>query len=250
MAHEELARELWLEHITDPSERTLEMLVIHYEPLARFLARRAKMKAPPHQGFDELLSFAHVGLLDAIRKFDISREIKFDTYATRRITGEIIDGQRKLDPLTRRERRAVKEYELALELLTIALGRTATAGEIAEELGTDVASVRLYGVLRQSTNASLEDNGHTSEARGATREPLTSQEDDLDVDLRRQEIQQLLARALPRLEARERALVVMYYVEGRSYTQIADALGLRENRCRQIRKEILSRLVSTEQVSA
>ena len=98
---------LWQVYAEDGDPVALEALVIHYEPLARYLARRALAKAPAHQDAEDLISYAHRGLLDAILKFEPGRGLKFETYASRRIGGEIIDGLRRQDPLTRTTRQRV-----------------------------------------------------------------------------------------------------------------------------------------------
>lgn len=214
----------------------LEALVIHYEPLARYLARRALVKAPPHQEAADLISYAHHGLLDAIRKFEPARGLKFETYASRRIAGEIIDGQRKQDPLSRPIRRRVRALRDAQQLLWDRLGRQGTLDELAEELGENVFAVRQLMVQQQTLTRELDDL--TAEALHTA-----SFEADLEFEEYQSEVRNGLARLLPRLSDRHRAFVVMHYVDRRSLRDIGKAFGISDARCGQIRREVIQTLV-------
>src|SRR4051812_12753057 len=137
-----------------------------YAGLAGYLGRKALAKAPPYQDREDILSYAHHGLLDAIQRFKPAMGVKFETYATRRITGAIIDGQRRQDPLARQTRRKVKIVEASIEQLWDESDRDPTIEDIADRAKMSVAEVRASLVAQQSLNASLDTEHSQVEARG------------------------------------------------------------------------------------
>lgn len=229
---------LWMQHMEVPSEDTLEALYLNYEPLARYLAQRALAKAPPYQDREDILSYAHHGLLDAIHRFEPQRGLKFETYATRRITGAIIDGQRKQDPLSRAARKRVKDLLLAQSALAELYDREPTLEEIALEMDTDVEEVRQILVTQKSVNASIE--VMLEPERGAHDVTLNDNmvigPDESSLEL--QSITEALSLLLSRLPDRDRAFMVFHYCERRSLRDTAKELGVTEVRTGQLRKEI------------
>lgn len=240
---------LWTAHFTNPTPATLEALVLQYEPLAAYLARRALAKAPAWQDRDEILSFAHDGLLDAIAKFRPDGGAKFETYATRRIGGAIIDWQRRMDPLTRPQRKAVKALDATINALENELGREVTTAEVAERMDIDETTVLHLLVIQQSLEGSIDDlidkygvaEGHywNFETRFGF-----DQEDDSDLSYQLDEIRHHLARSLTHLLPWQRAFMVWHYCEEMSLRELARMLGLHESRCSQFRTDILRRIRS------
>lgn len=231
---QELLDALWTEHVTQPTEETLEQLVIAYVPLARYLAQRALAKAPPHQDREDILSYAHHGLLDAIGRFEPGRGFKFETYATRRIAGAIIDGQRRQDPLSRSLRKRVKEMSRAVDLLHDALEREPTLQEIADQMGVGEAEVRQLQLAQKSLNSSLD--ALMEPERGGFDQSV---EGGHEVEIRMDEIRNALAPLLSRLTSRERAFLVYHYCEQMTLREVAKCLGLHETRTGQLRTEIM-----------
>lgn len=232
------ATPFWEAHLADPTEQTLEALYVHYEPLAKYLAQRALAKAPPYQDRDDILSYAHHGLLDALARFEYGR-VQFETYATRRITGAIIDGQRKQDPLSRAARKRVKDLMAATKKLAEALDREPTLEEIADATGLELAEIKLTLVTQKSLNASIE--VMVDPERGAHDETFNAAmvvgHDESSIEL--ENIREALAVLLARLPDRDRAFMVFHYCEQQSLRETASRLGLTEVRGGQLRKEII-----------
>lgn len=247
--HEDLTDEgLWRAHLEAPSEETLEALVTRYEPLARYLAKKALAKAPPWQDREDILSFAHHGLLDAIRLFDANKGAKFETYATQRISGAIIDHQRRMDPLTRNQRKAVKDLEAALAELEGELSRTPTEHELAERLGISVDDVRGAYYDRQSLPGSLEEQLENAEGRATNTEvgysPLQAHADsEAEVVSQLVEAREHLSRRIARLPRWQRSLLIWHYCENMSLKDLSRLLALTEPRCSQLRAETLRQLI-------
>lgn len=242
-----VAEELWARHVEAPSAETEEALVVHYEPLARYLARRALAKAPAYQDREDILSYAHHGLLDALSRFEPGRGLKFETYATRRIAGAIIDGQRKQDPLTRSARRQVKEMAAIRERLELELEREPSIEELAEALGVEPIVVRQLVLTQMSLNASLDDllevhHGQPDGGNDVIGGLASGSGTELGVEM--DELRSLLSHRLPRLGARELRFVHLYYCEYHTLREVAQILGMHESRAGQIRTEIMRALAT------
>ena len=233
MTDEELSQ-LWAWYSDDHAPEALEMLVAHYEPLARYLTRRALAKAPPHQDKEDLLSYAHHGLLDAIRKFDPERGFKFETYASRRITGSIIDGLRSQDPLSRPVRKRVSALRDAQLRHWEQVGRSPTVEELAADIGESVDAVRELLVHQQTLTKELDQTVAESHYTDGDAEAVLEEEG----------LVHGLANLLPRLSERDRVFVVLYYVDKMSLRDTGKVLGISDSRCAQIRREALQSLLS------
>jgi RNA polymerase sigma factor for flagellar operon FliA len=203
-----------------------ELLVRTYLGLAGALARKAIKRAPAHQDQDDIISFARYGLLDAINKFNPDAGVKFETYATQRIAGEIIDEQRRADPLTRDTRRLVK----LVERTQAEADRTLTSEEIAERIGETPQTVRRLMVERQSMAVELD----------ADAEAITRDETALAGHLA--DFQRRLATRMAHLPDRHMSLLVAYYVGGRGVKETAAYLGIQTGMVSRIRSEALTRL--------
>lgn len=231
---------LWDAHQAAPTEETLEALYCHYEPLARYLAQKQLAKAPPHQDREDMISYAHHGLLNALGRFEPGRGVKFETYATRRITGAIIDGLRNQDPLSRPARKKVKDLVTVTRKLAEELDREPSLEEVAAATGIALTEIRRTLVTQKSLNASLEvimDRSTPGGHSDITDPSLIVDHDDSGIQL--DSIREALAMLLARLPDRDRAFVVFHYCEGNSLRETASRLGLTEVRGGQLRKEII-----------
>jgi RNA polymerase sigma factor for flagellar operon FliA len=242
MTPEELApfwQELWA-----GNESAREVLVRQFLPLANYLARRALSKAPPHQDAEDIHSYAHHGLLDAISKFRPDAGAKFETYATRRIQGAILDGQRFQDPLTRSARRAVKVMEVAVDELWTQLGREPTVTEIAAKAGLTENQIRHARLEQQTMNASLEvlegkDFG-TDDYLIDSRMEHHSNEGDAEVHAQVQEVATMVAQRLAHMPGRERAFTLLFYCDHLSMKESGEQLDLGSDWCNKTRSSVLS----------
>ena len=109
--------ELWKEFKADGESAVRERLILHYAPLVKYVAGRVGVGLPPNIEQADLVSYGIFGLIDAIEKFDLSRAIKFETYAISRIKGAIIDELRSIDWIPRSIRSKAREVERAYAAL-------------------------------------------------------------------------------------------------------------------------------------
>lgn len=230
LTDDELA-EVWAVYLDSQDLDAMDLLVRQYAGLANYLARRALAKAPAHQDPEDILSYAQHGLIDAVRRFSPEHGVKFETYATRRISGAIVDGQRKQDPLARTTRRKVKLVEAAMTTLWERLQRDPTVEEIANEIGDTAEGVRKALVDQKSLNGSLDVDHGPQDTLGVNSEA--------EVQVHLAEVRVRVAERLAKLPPRARAFVVVYYCEATNLKDTSTTLGISGELCRQTRNQIL-----------
>ena len=135
---------LWEEYQKTPSQELREQLILGYAQLVKLVAGRLSMYLGHNVEFDDLVSYGIFGLIDAIDKFDMDKNVKFETYASLRIRGAILDQIRKMDWIPRTVRQRQRRVEDAIKSVEMKTGRTATDEEIAQELGISVNTVKYH----------------------------------------------------------------------------------------------------------
>lgn len=233
LSDDELA-EVWAVYGETQNSDAMELLMRQYSSLASYLARRALAKAPAYQDSEDILSYAQHGLIDAIQRFDPEQGVKFETYATRRISGAIVDGQRKQDPLARATRRKVKLVQAAIDELWERLQRDPTMEEIADTIGEDVAAVRQALLHQKSLAGSLDVENSVMETRG--------QDSEAEVMLHLTDARVRVAERLAKLPPRARAFVIAFYCDGANLKEAGERMGISSELCRQTRIQLLARL--------
>src|SRR5438552_4169530 len=146
-------RELWRRYKQEGDDRARERLVVAYSPLVKFIAGRMASGLPAHVEESDLISYGLLGLISAIERFDLSREIKFETFAMTRIKGSIIDELRSLDWVPRSVRAKAREIEKANAKLEHQLHRAPTDAEVAKEL--DMTLEEFNEALTRISNSSV-----------------------------------------------------------------------------------------------
>src|SRR5204862_7051132 len=126
--------DLWRRYKSSGDERARERLVVAYSPVVKYVAGRMSSGLPAHVEEAELISYGLGGLITAIERFDLDRQIKFETYAITRIRGAIIDELRTLDWVPRSVRARAREIERANSKLEHELQRAPSDEEMASQL--------------------------------------------------------------------------------------------------------------------
>ncbi|MFF3496300.1 RNA polymerase sigma factor WhiG [Streptomyces sp. NPDC002795] len=232
--------ELWRSYKATGDERLREQLILHYSPLVKYVAGRVSVGLPPNVEQADFVSSGVFGLIDAIEKFDIEREIKFETYAITRIRGAMIDELRALDWIPRSVRQKARNVERAYATLEAQLRRTPSESEVAAEMG--VALEELHAVFSQLSLANvvaLEELLHVGGEGGGDRlsvlDTLEDHAADNPVEVAEdRELRRFLARAINTLPEREKTVVTLYYYEGLTLAEIGNVLGVTESRVSQI----------------
>jgi RNA polymerase sigma factor FliA len=244
-AVEAAIRELWREFKDTADPRLRERLILHYSPLVKYVAGRVGVGLPPNIEQADLVSYGIFGLIDAIEKFDISRAIKFETYAISRIKGAIIDELRAIDWIPRSVRYKAREVEKAYAALEARLHRTPTEPEVAEELGIGLDELHtIFGQVSFVNVIALDELLNVGGERGDKVSLVDTLEDTRAEDpvaaFETEETKYLLARAINTLPEREKIVVTLYYYEGLTLAEIGQVLGVTESRiCQMHTKAVL-----------
>ena len=237
--------ELWREFKETADQRLRERLILHYSPLVKYVAGRVGVGLPPNIEQADLVSYGIFGLIDAIVKFDISRAIKFETYAISRIKGAIIDELRAIDWIPRSVRFKAREVEKAYAALESRLHRTPTEPEVAEELGITLEELHtIFSQVSFVNVIALDELLNVGGERGDKLSLVDTLEDTKAEDpvqaFETEETKYLLARAINTLPEREKIVVTLYYYEGLTLAEIGQVLGVTESRiCQMHTKAVL-----------
>lgn len=232
-------KELWRRCKEEGDERARERLVVAYSPLVKYVAGRMAAGLPSHVDEGDLISYGLIGLIGSIERYDLDREIKFETYAVSRIKGAIIDELRSLDWVPRSVRAKARDVEKVHSELENRLGRTPTEEEMAAKLGVDVEDFR--NTLLEIANSSvlaLDDLWTVADPDGGQVSLLDTIRDPHAVDpeeaIDTVELKDRLAEAIEALPDRERLVIALYYYEALTLREIGEVLGVTESRVSQL----------------
>jgi RNA polymerase sigma factor FliA len=242
-------QDLWKRYKASGDERARERLVVAYSPLVKYVAGRMGSGLPAHVEEADLISYGLGGLITAIQRFDLSREIKFETYAITRIRGAIIDELRTLDWVPRSVRARAREFERVNMKLEAKLQRAPTDDEMASQLGISVQDFQDALVqISNSTIVALDELWHVSDASGDQVSLLDTIPDtnapDPQMLIDQSELRDRIADAIAALPEREKLVVALYYYENLTLREIGEVLGVTESRVSQLHTKAVLRLRS------
>jgi RNA polymerase sigma factor for flagellar operon FliA len=237
--------DLWARYVVDRDSGLRDRLILHYAPLVKYVAGRVGSGLPAHVEQADLVSYGTFGLIDAITRFEPSREIKFESYAMARIRGAIIDELRSTDWIPRSVRMKARQFERTVATLEAALQRSPTEEEIAAEMDMDVEDVRKFLGQLSLVNVVALDELLVDDDGSAPRLVDTLQDSsarDPQAMAEHGEARQLLARAVEQLPDREKVVVSLYYFEGLTLSEIGRVLGVTESRICQLHTKAVLQL--------
>jgi RNA polymerase sigma factor for flagellar operon FliA len=242
-------KDLWRRYKNDGNDKAREQLVVAYSPLVKYVAGRMSSGLPAHVEEADLISYGLLGLINAIERFDLTREIKFETYAITRIKGAIIDELRALDWVPRSVRARAREIEKAHAKLEHQLHRTPTDDEMARELKISTTEFQDALVkISTSTVVALDELWAVSDSSGDAVSLLDTLQDpdapDPEQLLAQSEVKDRLADAIAALPEREKLVIALYYYENLTLREIGEVLGVTESRISQLHTKAVLRLKS------
>ncbi len=232
-------KELWRLCKEEGDERARERLVVAYSPLVKYVAGRMAAGLPSHVEEGDLISYGLIGLIGAIERYDLDREIKFETFAVSRIKGAIIDELRSLDWVPRSVRAKARDVERAHTALENELQRSPSEEEMAVKLGVEVEDFRTTLLeIANSSVLALDDLWTIADADGGQISLLDTIRDPRAVDPQEEidtvELKDRLADAIESLPDRERLVIALYYYENLTLREIGEVLGVTESRVSQL----------------
>jgi RNA polymerase sigma factor for flagellar operon FliA len=242
-------KELWKNWLEKKDNFAANELVQNYMYLVSFHVERIAINLPNHVSRDDLESFALMGLYDALKKFELDRELKFDTYASFRIRGSIIDGLRKEDWLPRILREKTKQIEQVTQELIQTLQRMPKSNEIAEKMGitseeveTIVSDSLFSNVLSIDNQVNHDDDGSGEGIGYDVPDEANITPDDHILNL---ELREELVEGIKVLNDNEKHVISLFYQDELTMTEIGDVLELTTSRISQIHRNAIFKLRKT-----
>jgi RNA polymerase sigma factor for flagellar operon FliA len=228
-------------HEIDDVER--DRILLDHLPQVQYIARRIHDRLPPQVLLDDLVHSGILGLMDAVRKYDPSKNVQLKHYAEFRIRGAILDSLRQVDWSPRILRRQARRVEQAIASCKAQLGRNPTEPEIAGELEMSLENLQhLLGELRGLEIGSLQPEASDPAGEDSIEARVASSEEDPYQQTLRWEMTALLEEAIGELPHRERQVLVLYHFEELTMKEVGLMLGVGESRVSQIHTAALLRL--------
>lgn len=245
MAMDEAARKKLLEEYNATKSPELrEKIILEFAPLVKLVAGRLSMYLGYNVEYEDLVSYGIFGLIDAIDKFDCMKEIKFETYASLRIRGAILDQIRKMDWIPRTIRQRQKKIDCVMKEIEQIKGRSATDEEIALGLGISAdeyvdwqSQMKVTGLI--SLNEYMEQGSDVSQDYGRG---TASRFDSPEESLEKKELVKMLAEAMELLTEKERRVIELYYYEDLTLKEISSILEVSESRISQLHTRALQKM--------
>ena len=233
---------LWSEYQKKPTQEIREQLILAYAQLVKLVAGRLSMYLGHNVEFDDLVSYGIFGLIDAIDKFDMTKNVKFETYASLRIRGAILDQIRKMDWIPRTVRQRQRKIDEAIKQVEMRTGKAATDDEIAIELGISGDELTGWQSQLKVTNVvslnEFEETGQEPTFEGGNSSRFAQPEEVIE----EQELKQKLIEALDLLTEKERRVIELYYYEDLTLKEISLVLEVSESRVSQLHTKALLKM--------
>ncbi|MCU0810442.1 MAG: RNA polymerase sigma factor FliA [Thiobacillaceae bacterium] len=219
-----------------------EEQVNKYAPLVKRIAYHMMARLPASVEVDDLIQVGLIGLMDAVSRFDGTQGAQFESYATQRIRGAMLDELREADWLPRHVRQKSRQIETAIHTLQQRLGKPPTEQEISKEMGIPIDQYQ--GMLNDVKGSQLlyyEDFSDDDSANFLERYLVDGSSDPLAL-LEDEGFRASLIEAIHTLPERERSMMGMYYEQDMNLKEIGVVLGVSESRVCQLHSQAVARL--------
>ncbi|WP_127718028.1 FliA/WhiG family RNA polymerase sigma factor [Halobacteriovorax sp. HLS] len=220
-------------------------IIIEYAPLIKYIAQKIASRLPSNVELDDLISCGVIGLMDAIEKFDPSRDNKFKTYAEFRIRGSILDELRAQDWVPRSVREKAKLVERAYAKIEAAEGRPATDEEMCAELG--VNQDEFYDLINKAKSVSvLNIDDSASFNKGDKKLIAGLMEDSKNSNpftaVANKNSRDKIKEGIAQLPEKQRLVLSLYYYEDLNLKEIGQVLDVTESRVSQLHTQAIMKL--------
>lgn len=237
-------KKLLEEYSKSRSPETREKLILEYAPLVKVVAGRLSIYLGYNVEYEDLVSYGIFGLIDAIDKFDCFKEVKFETYASLRIRGAILDQIRKMDWIPRTIRQKQKKIEAVTREIEQSTGHAASDEEIAKGLGITgdeyldwQSQMKITGVV--SLNEYMEQGSDVPQDYSRR---TTSRFEAPEERVEKEELSKVLGEALQLLTEKEQKVITLYYYEELTLKEISSILEVSESRVSQLHTRALQKM--------
>lgn len=235
-------KKLWEKYSSEKTADLREQLILEYAPLVKVVAGRLSMYLGYNVEYDDLCSYGIFGLIDAIDKFDFCKDVKFETYASLRIRGSILDQIRKMDWIPRTVRQRQRDIDKAMHEIEIEKGHPATDEELAAKLGISGDELNDWQSQLKVTNVISLNEFMESGAEVPNERNLASHFETPEEVMDKKELKQKLMESLESLTEKEKQVILLYYYEELTLKEISYALEVSESRVSQLHTKALSKM--------
>jgi len=232
---------LWDDYRKQKSPDLRERIIIEYAGLVKIVAGRLSIYLGYNVEYDDLVGYGTFGLIDAIDKYDSEKGVKFETYASLRIRGAILDQIRKMDWIPRTLRQKQKKIDTAYQKIEYEQGRPATDEEVARELEISVDELETWQNQTKISNLiSLDDYMEQSDVQME----IANSEDYAQPEkiMEKQALKKILMETLETLTEKEKKVIVFYYYEDLTLKEISAILEVSESRISQLHTKALQKM--------
>ena len=227
------------------SSQEREHMILKFAPLVRYVVGRLAIVVPRVFDVDDLLSYGTIGLIEAVDRFDPTRGISFEAFASDRIRGSVIDALRAADWVPRSSRKRAKDIQKTMVVLEETLGRAPTDEEVAQELDLSMAQYHKAMADAVCTVISLQRAVRTGEDDSAAT-LLDIVPDDATLSpgqhLEENELHRAIVAGLQRLDDREKKVLALYYEHSLTLREISEVLEISESRVWQLHARAIMRI--------
>lgn len=239
--------ELWNDYKEKNSQVAKDKLLAEYSPLVKYTAQRMAVNLPRSVDIGDLIGTGVLGLIKAVETFDPSLGYKFETYASHKVRGAILDDLRAIDWVPRSVRQKSRKIQKTIAVLEQRLKRMPYDDEVASELGLSMSEYEsLLSDVAPATIVSLEESLPDSGGDSKTLTMLDTIEDPHGSnplkEISYQETKQILKQAIAELPEKERLVIALYHYEELTLKEIGEVLSITESRVSQIHSKAMLKL--------
>lgn len=235
-------QKLWEEYSKKRTPQLQEKIIIEYAGLVKLVAGRLSMYLGYNVDYDDLVGYGTFGLIDAVDKFDYSKGVKFETYASLRIRGAILDQIRKMDWIPRSIRQKQRKIDAACQNLELKYGRMPSDEEIAIELDITAEELDTWQNQTKVTNIISLDEFMDQGTESKVEQSLTAEYNQPERVLEKQELKEILIKTLESLTEKEKRVIILYYYEELTLKEISRILEVSESRISQLHTKALQKM--------
>jgi RNA polymerase sigma factor for flagellar operon FliA len=218
-------------------------LLKQHSSLVRRLAHQMIAKLPANVEIDDLIQVGMIGLHDALGRFDAAQGVQFETFATQRIRGAMLDELRGSDWMSRGNRRQQREIEAAVHKLEQRMGRPPHESEIAAEMGLSLTQYQeILTKVRGTQLVYLEDMSGDEGSDDFLDRHVSNEDANPLAMLQDHRMREALVEAIKHLPEREQYVMSMYYEHDMNLKEIAAVLKVTESRVCQLHSQSIARL--------
>jgi len=241
--------ELWKEYKSTGSKVAKDKLLVEYAHIVKYITYRIGVNLPQSVDRDDLMSSGILGLIRAVETFDIERGLKFETYASHKVRGAILDELRALDWVPRSVRQKSRDLQKVFAKLENKLGRPAYDDEVCKELGVSIEEYEmLLSEVTPTTIISLEESLPNRSTDSKELKIVDTIEDPGGdnplLSLGFEELKQILKSTISHLPEKEKLVIALYHYEELTLKEIGVVLDISESRVSQIHSKAILKLRS------